>query len=144
MNVLGLTKGQPQTFEAHVNNRRGGLQGKIQMVLDKSYTAKSSADIWDDVAESSANNDSITYICVAYSGSSALAYVGKTLNTMAKRYPKGPAGGLGLVFAFYEHGKYERIDWALYNNSHPALIEGWCYQLLVDQKIPLANQQDPS
>lgn len=104
--------------------------------------------MWSRIRDVNGLNDGICYVATATVGNRSWTYVGKTLNTMAARYPNGPEGGLGVVFDRYAENGTEALAIALYNVSNPALVEGWCYQVATDRaKLPtyiLTNIQDPS
>jgi hypothetical protein len=99
--------------------------------------------MWSDICKQNGPNDSIVYVMQAVKGSKNYTYIGKTLNTMAKRYPAGPNHGLKLVWDLYAAGG-DGMWVSLYNVSNPCLVEGWCYQVAVNNKLDLANAQDPS
>lgn len=145
-NVLGLMYGaNPSDYKLSVTMSSGGIQGKIVCIMDKIYvTGQQRNAIWNEIIQYNGNNDSICYIVTAVVGANRYAYVGKTLNTMGTRYPNGPSGGLALVFNTYENQFNAFMECVLYNGSHPALIEGWCYQMLQDKGFTLMNVQDPS
>lgn len=148
MNILGIAKGTPQkTYSLGFTGAAASIQGAFICICDQRYQGKSNADVWADIVAQNGANDSITYVITATVGAKQLTYVGKTLNRMGGRYPAGPTGGLKLVFDLYNDGKASAmLDCTLYNVSHPALVELWCYQLLQTKVKPeqIANNQDPS
>lgn len=142
-NLLNISDVRQHDFSLTFDQKSGGIQGVILLLMDQRFDGIASANIWHAITSINAANDGITYVIRTARGGSQLVYVGKTLNTMAKRYPNGPAGGLKLVFDLYDKGN-AMMDVTLYNNSHPSLVEGWCYQVAVSLKLNLANVQDPS
>ena len=145
MNVLELNKSNQFNYSLKVDNDRPNeVQGAIVCICEKRYNAGGNLDlVWEDIIKQNGNTDSLTYIMTATRGSTQLTYVGKTLNKIEDRYQKGPTGGLKLIFDMFEKGD-AMLDCVLYNASHPALVELWCFQLLEDRNSPLANYQDPS
>ena len=132
-------------FTVGFENKSGGIEGTVEKIFDKQFDAGTSwKKNWNEILKGSAYNDGITYIVAAIIGSDILAYVGKTVHTLTKRYSGGVTGGLGLVFNSYEKNAQSILECTLYNASSPALVEGWCYQLLLNSGITLANKQDPN
>lgn len=143
--LLSVPLGTTLSYSTKFDLKSGGIAGVLQKIHDKVYTsAVSSANVWADVLAGCGVNNGIVYVAQAIKGASAITYVGKTLNTMKQRYPANPTGGLLLVFNAFSAGGADSISFTLYNVSHPCLVEGWCYQLAVNQKLNLANVQDPS
>ena len=124
------------------------ITGAISCLHTKRYTNGTAGEIWDDIKSKGipTHTDSITYIIRVVTGGSSLTYVGKTLNTLARRYPGEVGditGGLKLVFDTFLPGD-STVECVLYNCSHPALIENLCYQYLEAKDYELANKTDPS
>lgn len=114
------------------------------VVLCNMYKAKvTSAAFWEDIKAVNNVHTGIVYVVSAYSGSSAFTYVGKTLNTMAIRYPAGPNGGLGLVFA-QNTKSLESMRCVLINTGNPTAMEGMLYQYMLKGGHKLTNMQDPN
>jgi hypothetical protein len=149
LNVFDIKIGAKKIFQASfIEPPKSAIEGVCVCICDNEYGSakygKNWEPIWEDILKRSGGSDGQTYIIGAmWGGAGNLVYVGKTLNSLAKRYPKGPTGGLELVFEAYL-AKPEKMICVLYNTSHPGLVEGWCYQILLDKKYNLANQQDPS
>jgi hypothetical protein len=120
------------------------IMGKAECLLDGRFDRGTLfKDIWTKIINAGGINDSITYIVSVTKGNQQSVYVGKTLGTFAKRYAGGPTGGLQKALSNYDPGSCF-LDCVLYNVSHPALVELWCYQILADKKINVTNIQDPS
>ena len=144
MNVLNIKLNSTVGYNLRLDNSQfNSIQGLITCICNQRFEGMTQADIWSRIREINDVNDSIIYIITATRGRDQITYVGKTLNTLHRRYPNGPTGGLKLVFDLYNKGG-AMLDCVLYNASHPALVELWCYQILVDKGINLANRQDPS
>lgn len=145
MNVLNVRKNKSVTYNLGLlRKEHHAIQGTLMCISDIRFQGMSKIDIWNTILAQNSVNDSIIYIITVTRGSKQLTYVGKTLNTLKKRYPAGPTGGLKLVFDLFREGTDDMLDCVLYNASHPALVELWCYQILVNRRINLANYQDPS
>lgn len=121
--------------------------GDLEMVLNTRFSGVTTAAIWESI--SAAKNSAgaiatgITYIVKTTRGSTPKNYLGKTIYSLAKRYPKGPdTGGLGAAFAEYEKGNAS-MDVTLYWTTNPSLVEGWCYAIALSQHIALENVMDP-
>ncbi len=145
-NVLGLTLGRDEKFQATFAGRSGGLEGVVRTIYDKRFDGGRSAEaIWDAIKDVDRVSDGITYVIGVINGGASLAYVGKTTQTLAKRYAGGRTGGLKAVFDYYQENiGTSFMECTLYNTSNAAFIEGWCYQLLHDHGIRLTNIQDPN
>jgi hypothetical protein len=123
-----------------------GTTGSFVCICDKLYTnAWRFVDLWADIIKKNGTSDSLVYVMTATKGGAQKTYVGKTLNKLSGRYPApaGPVGGLKIVTDMFQGGG-DSLACTLYNVSHPALVEGWCYQILMDKGFNLANLQDPS
>ncbi len=135
------------TYTAQITNKKGKLTGSLVVTLNHTFDGgKSTDDIWEEIISAGANHNGMTYIISVKTNAQQLTYIGKTLNTMKERYGQqvdAVKGGLKLVFDGYIKGK-SFLECTLYNVSHPALVEGWCYQIAEDKKWDLANKQDPS
>lgn len=142
-NILSAKAGSQLTYGLGFAGVQNSIQGALVCICDKRYNGDAVVAIWNDLLHLNGANDSIVYVVTATRGSNQLTYVGKTLNKLGGRYPAGPLGGLKLVFDLYAQGS-AMLDCSLYNCSHPALVELWCYQLLMDRKFKLANLMDPS
>lgn len=143
MNVLGLTKGAHHTYALGVDGKES-ISGTIVCIMDVRFKEGTSfTDAWTQILQASDTNDGIAYVVNVIKSSKQWAYVGKTLGAFKNRYPSGPTGGLEEVFKSY-NPKDSMLECALYNASHPALIEGWCYQILAAKKYSVTNIQDPS
>lgn len=144
-NVLGVPKGKSRTFDVTMSAGTGGLSGIVATIFDDQFDGgDDAAAIWNAIMAAAGTNDDLIYIVCVVKGSTAYAYVGKTSQTLAKRYPKGPKGGLELVFDKHAPGA-SYMSCALYQSSQPAFVEGWCYQLLEKIKgLKLMNKIDPN
>jgi hypothetical protein len=142
INVLNLKVGTENKYAVSMNGN-ASIEGIAMCITDDRFPqGTSSHDAWEHILKLSGTNDAIVYVARVLKGSQQRAYVGKTLTTFSKRYPKGATGGLLKVFDFYD--PKDILDCTLYNVSHPALVELWCYQILLDKKFSVTNIQDPS
>jgi hypothetical protein len=143
INVLNLKVGVKNKYAVSMNDK-ASIEGAAMCIIDERFKqGTSSHDAWDYILKASGTNDSIVYVASVLKGYQQQVYVGKTLGTFSNRYRKGATGGLLKVFDFYDP-KGDILDCTLYNVSYPALVEGWCYQILMDKKISVTNIQDPS
>ncbi|PIT05402.1 hypothetical protein TSA1_35175 [Bradyrhizobium nitroreducens] len=141
INVLGLAKGESHKYELGMDGS-ANITGSIMCIMDERFKEGTSAtDAWQKILDAGGKNDGITYIINVIKSGKQWAYVGKTLGTFKSRYTNGPTGGLLQVFKFYD--PKDILDCTLYNVSHPALMEGWCYQVLAAKKYNVTNVQDP-
>lgn len=142
-NLLYCTVNTEMTYELGFTTKSANISGKLVAVLDKAYDSGTiPGAVWADILKAAGTNDSIVYIIQCTNGSKAQTYIGKTLNTLAKRYAAGPKGGLKLIFDACKPTSL--MSATLYNCSNPCLVEGWCFQVANDLKMDLANLADPS
>jgi hypothetical protein len=142
--TIGLREGETKKYSLSLESGGPALEGVIACICSRRYSQVSFDVIWEDIKERNAASNSIVYIMSATVGAYQVAYVGKTLGRLSDRYPAGPKGGLAIVRDTYVAHGFERFECTLYNPSHPALVELWCYSVLTDRKINLANIMDPS
>jgi hypothetical protein len=123
------------------------MPGTIELVLNQRFSNVDARTIWQAIikAETSAKTApaGVTYIVMSTTGSVQTSYIGKTLNTMTKRYPSGPAKG-GIFNVFSSYSSVSVMDVTLYFTTHPSLTEGWCYNYAQTQKLLLQNIVDPN
>jgi hypothetical protein len=145
LNVLGINAGQEKKYGLGWENaKQASITGSVKCVLDENFPqGTSSDDAWKTIRAAGGVDDSITYIVGVAKGGHQYVYVGKTLGTFSKRYPNKAEGGLKIALDFYD--PRQSLTCVLYNVSHPALGEGWCYALLNEKdNTTVTNVHDPS
>lgn len=83
----------------------------------------------------------ITYVFYVFGGTKPLVYVGKSLNTIADRYPGAlPAsGGMKLLTDTYDADTKAKLGMhvCIYQSGNPTLIEGLIFDKLTQVKSQL-------
>lgn len=148
-NLIGVGNAD-RTFTCAFDHASGGYQGGIRTLFDNSFSQSSrlnsSQDIWASVrGVVDPQAWPLVYVFIAVQGSTAKGYVGKAASTLSARYTAaGPnAGGLQQTFAFYAN-RPDIMNVTIYGTTHPCFIEGWCFQVAMNNNYQLFNIIDPN